>query len=152
MKPKPQNKGDTLVTQFRAELGVTPDQNPPPNPVVFESIAFESPTVRTAKGHLFKLVKACEQVIDAFSAPDQPWEPTESQWDAWQPEEPCPPPEDADGENWMTTYRHSKDLCVQRIGDASCKVFMRLFWQEQVTEDAETEDSAESPSDTEETQ
>lgn len=140
------------MSNFRAEWGVTPVQNPPPSPIVFETIEFESANSRSAKGHLFKLVKVCDQVIDAFSTPDQPWEPTESQWGDWQPHEPCPPPGDAEGNGWMSTFRHSEDLCVRQIGDASCKVFIRLFWQEQETEDAETEDSSPSPLDTEDTE
>ena len=125
--------------EVRAEWGLTPINSPTTETIEFESIAFESPSLRSAKSQGFKQVKACPQVIEVFSGPDQPWDASKSQWEDWQPEAPCPPPADAEGENWMTTYRHSEDVCVQRLGDASSRVYIRLYWQAQAKEPGETE-------------
>ena len=112
--------------KFFAKWGATPvNSQVAIENIEFESIEFESPTLRLAKGKLFKEVKACPQVIDYFSSDGQDWEASESRWEDWQPEADA-----LERPGHKFTQRFSQDACVKKLGNVSCRIYIILFWQD----------------------
>lgn len=117
-----------------AEWGIMPTDPQLTDSVVFESVEFTASTERTAKGQAFKDAKACPKVVDVFSTPDEPWQPSEAQWEDWQPTENA-----SDREDWQFTERRSKDRCVEQLNGAPCLLFIRLYTQEATPEPTEAD-------------
>ena len=112
--------------KFFAKWGATPvNSQVAIENIEFESIEFESPTLRLAKGKLFKQVKACPRVIDYFSSDGQDWNASESRWEDWQPEGLSMNRPDC-----KFTHRFSEDACVKKLGTVSCRIYIILSWQD----------------------
>ena len=111
--------------KFFAKWGATPiDSQVAIDNLEFGSIEFESTTLRLAKGKLFKEVKACPQVVDYFSSDGQDWDASESRWEDWQPEGLS-----IDRPDCKFTHRFSQDACVKKLGNASCRIYVALYFQ-----------------------
>ena len=93
------------------EWGVAPVNDAPIDPIVLDTLEFETTTLNTAKGQSLKHVKACPKVMGYFSSESEGWDPSESEWQDWQPTADV-----AKRPGWKYVSRNSQDICVQRLG------------------------------------
>ena len=122
------------------EWGVTPVNDAPIDPLVLGSFELEATTLNTAKGQSLKHVKACPKVIAYFSSESEVWDPSESEWQDWQPTADV-----AKRPGWKYVSRNSQDICVQRLGGEPCRVFIILSWQDPKASKADAEHEAPPP-------
>ena len=122
------------------EWGVAPVNDAPIDPLVLDTFEFEATNLSQAKGQSLKHVKACPKVIDYFSSESEDWDASESQWQDWQPTADF-----AKRPGWKYVSRNCEDICVKRLGSASCRVFMILSWQDPKASAADAEQEAPPP-------
>ena len=122
------------------EWGAAPVNDAPIDPLVLGSLEFEANTLNSAKGQSLKHVKACPKVIGYFSSESEDWDASESQWQDWQPTADF-----AKRPGWKYVSRNSQDICVQRIGGESCRIFVLLSWQDPKASKADAEIEAPPP-------